>query len=211
MTAPTFDISNVAQSDPGGWSFGSVVQITQGTQVFSRSFTAVDAAHPIEVDCGLTFGAGGAVVHGTIALFVDGVANAIAQQSVTVNAQWFAPARLLWRGVLPAGPHTFMVRFIGGTGIYLLRNDASVMANAGAYNYLRISEVGVGPIGPQGPPGVGNVVLQTVDGTSGAFQNVAGGAIPWSQTTPVARTQGQQIFTPRSRRTAQHRDFASRR
>ena len=91
-------------------------------------------------------------MHGVFGLFIDGGANAVAQQNCTVNTQWFFPARLLWRGVLPAGAHTFSIRFMGGTGIYLLRNDATLLSN-NTYNYLKISEVGVGPIGPQGPPG----------------------------------------------------------
>ena len=152
VTAPTFDSTAIQQTDAGGWTFGTVLQITQGTQVFSRTFTAVDATHPIEVDCMLLFGAGAANNNGVVGLFIDGAANAVVQQSFTLFAQAFGPTRLFWRGVLAAGAHTFTLRFSGGTGIYLLRNDASNAASNNI-NFMRVSEVGVGPIGPQGPPG----------------------------------------------------------
>jgi hypothetical protein len=115
------------------------MQITQGAQVpwpggagAVKSFTAVDPTRPIEVDVTLIHGAGGVAISISSALFIDGGVNAVQQSVFTCNAQWFGPSRILWRGVLSAGPHTFQVRWGAGSGSYLLRNDGTVLGPAHA-------------------------------------------------------------------------------
>jgi hypothetical protein len=205
--APTYDTTNTKTICDASYTLGdNVMQITQGTQFFSRTFTAQNAANPIEVDCDILFGAGGAAVWTCIGLFIDGAAAAVAMELSTVNTQWGQMSRLRWQGVLAAGPHTFMIRAGGanGQGVYVLGIDAYRIGGGIARNVLTIREVGVGAQGPpgvQGPPGLGNVVLQTAVKQSLVTGAIIG-TINSAQLTPFTSSQGAALdninFTPQS-------------
>lgn len=149
LTNPSiYDRLTTAQpADPGGVTYGIPMTITQGSQVpwpggAIKTFTAADATRPIEVDVTLIVGAGAATIQPLIALFIDGATNSVQQSIVGLFAQAMAGSRLLWRGVLSAGPHTFQVRWSGGSsGCYLLRNDATVLTGSGNACTIAIREV----------------------------------------------------------------------
>ena len=137
--ASTYDKTITAQGpDPGGYTLTAPLTITQGLQVAwasggVRSFTANNPNNAIEVDVTLIHGAGAATISAVSALFIDGAANAVQQCICGLFAQQMAPSRLVWRGVLAPGAHTFQTRFAGTTGSYLLRNDASILTGAGVF------------------------------------------------------------------------------
>jgi hypothetical protein len=149
LQAPSlYDKLTLAQPALGGGYTDLTVPmtITQGGQVpwpggAIKSFTAKNPANPIEVDVTLIHGAGGAAVTIVSALFIDGANNAVQQAIFTCNAQWFGPTRILWRGVLSGGAHTFQVRWGANSGSYLLRNDGTVLTNTGAACTILIREV----------------------------------------------------------------------
>jgi len=157
VAAPTYDSTSALIIDNGTWTTGSntVMQITQGQQVFSRSFTALDATHPIEVDATLNIGAGGAAITAVAGLFIDGAPAAVAQGIEVINATWSSPPlRIRWQGVLAAGPHTFSIRFAGNASNANLngQNGGPIGGGAMATN-MTIREVGVGIQGAPGVPG----------------------------------------------------------
>jgi hypothetical protein len=163
VTGPTLDTANAAVANSGTIPIDDTIpQVTEGTLLFTRSFTAVDPSHPIDVDVDIPAfgGTGSGGVNTTLALFIDGAANAVAVSGSVVNTNWFSPQRLHWRGVLAAGAHTFMVRW---SAPYLNRNDTGRYFGGAMADQMVITEIGVGPVGPQGPPGVmpGAVNAQT--------------------------------------------------
>jgi hypothetical protein len=154
VATPTYDATSTLMSDAGG--FSQPMLITQGVQVFSRSFTAVDASHPIEVD--ISGGCGANVANSpALALFIDGATTCVAMQTATINNGWYGPpTRVYWQGVLSAGPHTFSVRFAGtgaGTTAYLNGTNTGQLGGGTSRTTMTIREIGIGAVGPQGPPG----------------------------------------------------------
>lgn len=147
VAASLYDKLTTPQAALGsGYDITTVMQITQGAQVpwpggAIKSFTAVDPSRPIEVDCSLIHGAGGAAITISSALFIDGAVNAVQQATFTANAQWMGPTRILWRGALSAGAHTFQIRWGAQSGSYLMRNDGTVLTSANACT-IAIREVG---------------------------------------------------------------------
>jgi collagen triple helix repeat protein len=196
---PTYDSTSANPTDGGTVTGGNVAMtITMGQPVFSRTFTAVDATHPIEVDITLYMGAGGAAVTGFGGLFIDGAASAVAQGNSVINTTWLHVVRVYWQGVLAPGPHTFAVRF-GANGANMILNGANAAAQGGGAlkSTMVIREIGVGPVGPQGPqglpgPSVGS--YQIVDGLSAVWQTVTG-TIPYLQATVPTTAQGQQTHS----------------
>jgi len=171
--APTFDSTSAFLLDnSAGYNITGSTPMTsgQGTQIFSRVFTANNPANPIQVSVTSVVGGGNA---GTccLALFVDGVS--VAQQGGVYNTSWGLPVSLYWQGVLSAGAHTFMLRFVGTTGLYI--NGANGTPYQLQKTTMVISEVAqaaAGPAGVQGPPGVmpvGTVNPQT--GTAYTLQS----------------------------------------
>jgi hypothetical protein len=154
--APTYDTYNTKLLLSGEWTVGdNVMQITHGKELFNRSFTALDATHPIEVDVDVPFGAGGAAVWCIAGIFIDGAANAVSQVAVVTNTQWGAFARVRWQGVIAAGPHTFSVRCGGanGQGCYINGNDSYRVGGGVQRCAMTIREIGTGVQGPPGQPG----------------------------------------------------------
>jgi len=203
---PTFDSLSAMLTDSGTAAFGAgyVMQITHGQQVWSRNFAAVDASHTISVDITLFVGTGsaGGSWNGGGGLFIDGAVAAVAQGHATITSGWLSEVRIVWQGVLAAGPHTFQVR-CGGSSLTFLNGAAGNPQGGGALkSTMTITEIGGGAKGPPGDPGAAQVFLQMIDATSGAFQNVPGVAVPWNQTTAMTLAQGQQIYsaniTPKS-------------
>jgi hypothetical protein len=208
VASPTYDVNNSLMTDPATASSGTTdapMQITQGQQIFSRTFTALDPSHPIEVDISAMIGLTATAAWVLLGLFIDGAPNAVAQYVTTVNASWASPVRLYWQGVLSPGPHTFTVRF-GGYTVTAYLNGASAARYGGGSQRttMVIRELGVGIQGPQGapgPPGVSSPILAY------HFKEVTGRPIltgTWSHTnvtTPLA-TSGAAIdsitFTPQS-------------
>jgi hypothetical protein len=197
VATPTYDSTSALMSDGTVASFGTnnPMPITQGTQVFTRNFTAVDATHPIEVDITLPMGNGGTALTGGAGLFIDGGATAVAQASAVFNATWSnSPIRVYWQGVLPAGQHTFSVRF-GGNAAAAWLNGLNGLATGGGMmrSTMTIREIGVGAVGPQGPAGPSGgpvaapVHLENTETAGHTDQMVA-------QTAPPTITQGYRIF-----------------
>jgi hypothetical protein len=194
VTAPTFDSLGTLLLDNNtglGGAANTPALITQGQQVFSRSFTAVDASHPIEVAVLGSAGNSGGASWQTLALFIDGATNAVAQEQIVTNTNWNGTLGLRWQGVLSAGPHTFMLRFgSSGAAGYLNGTNAAQMGGGNQRTTMTIREIGVGAVGPQGPAGSSNDVLQkqynTLAGgtytgayptSTGAAPTTAGGAL----------------------------------
>jgi microcystin-dependent protein len=201
VATPTYDESSTLIADTGtfpGANANNVMTITMGQQVFSRSFTAVDASHPIEVDIILNLGAGGSAMTLAGALFIDGATNAVAQEVAVFNTAWYGPpTRIRWRGTLAAGAHTFAVRFAGNAANGYLNSTAGNPVGGGAMkSSMSITEVGVGIVGPQGPPGPtgGPVAAPTYDTVSTVvtdttlFAGAAGDAT-------MQITNGTQLFS----------------
>lgn len=156
VNPPTYDTWSTKQLCASQWTVGdNVMQITQGTEIFNRSFAALDPTHPIEVDVDVPFGAGGAAVWAVAGIFVDGAAPAVAQNAMVCNTQWGNFLRLRWQGVLAAGAHTFTVRAGGanGQGVYVLGVDAYRVGGGTERCVMTIREVGTGVQGPPGPGG----------------------------------------------------------
>jgi hypothetical protein len=154
VTVPTYDSRNDATSDPTFVPFDdSIPQITEGSRLFQRVFTAVDPSHPIEVDADAVFAAGGVALNISMSLFVDGGPSAVMTKVVSCNAQWFAPCRLRWIGTLPPGAHTFEVRWGAASASYINRNDSGRLYGGALTETMTIREIGIGPQGPQGPAG----------------------------------------------------------
>ena len=198
VATPTWDYRNDAV-------LGSVVipqddtipQITEGQRLFSRSFTAVDPSHPIEVDADAQFGSGGAGVNCVLALFIDGAPDAVATKIVNLNvAQAFITNRLRWRGVLSAGAHTFEVRWGHAGNIYLARNDNGRLYGGTLQATMSVSEIGVGPQGPPGPqgaPGASTNFLQRKVFQTGALVSGLIARIPLDNTIPQS-TEGTEVM-----------------
>jgi len=207
VTAPTYDTTNAKVSEPTffpGAGTDTTMQITNGSQVFSRSFTAVDATHPIEVDVTLYPGAGGANLWVNAGLFIDGVAGAVAQGITFVGAQAVVPLRLYWQGVLPGGPHTFMVRWGAASGSYLIGNDTTRFGGGAIRNSMVIREIGTGPKGPTGDKGVpgDNNVMLALFYKEMTFRGSLAGTYSGSQPTLPTIAGGAALdsitFTPKS-------------
>jgi hypothetical protein len=146
VAASTYDSTSTLMSDAGTMSTlsgNTPIQITHGVQVFSRSFTAVDAARNIEVDITLPMGAGGVTITVAGALFIDGAANAVAQGQHVVGSTFAgAPLRIFWRGVLAAGAHTFSVRFGSfAPGAWLNGANGAALGGGAMKSTMTIREV----------------------------------------------------------------------
>lgn len=200
VATPTYDTVNTLLIDPvsfPGAGGDSIMQITQGTPVFSRSFTAVDATHPVEVDITLWPGGTGAPCWVAGALFIDGAPAAVAQGTGAVNTSWTnSPLRIYWQGVLAAGAHTFAVRFGGTAGgaVYLNGYNGNVRVGGGVQrSSMVIREIGRGPVGPVGPQGPPGGVANVTDGRSAAWQLLTG-TIALGAAAPLP-TAGVLAFT----------------
>jgi hypothetical protein len=158
VATPVYDALTSYVSDAAGVALTSdvILQITQGTQFWSRSFTALDATHPIEVDLTAYVNAGTTGILMAVGLFVDGAANAVAQMIVNANAGTGSPLRVYWQGVLAAGPHTFTARLYSsssGTNAFLNGNNVNRFGGGTQRTTMTVREIGIGPVGPPGPPG----------------------------------------------------------
>jgi hypothetical protein len=127
-------------------------------------------------DAGVEIGAG-------ITMTRDGKLVADISQATGISAG-------VWVGIAPPGsPTANQLWWKSDDGIlFVYYNDGNTT-----------QWVPASPSAPILPPGV---VLQTIDATSGVFQNVPGGVVPWNQTTAMTSVQGQQIYsavvTPKS-------------
>jgi hypothetical protein len=208
VATPTYDVMNSLMSDPntlGNQAADTPLPITAGQQVFLRTFQALDPTHPIEVDVQANMGLPAAGAWIALMLYIDGAIPAVAQSINTINASWMNPTRLFWRGVLPPGPHTFMLRFgCNGTTGYLNGSDGVRHGGGAAFTSMKISEVGIGiqgPPGAPGPPGVSSPILAYHYKETTARTILTG---TWSSTsvTPPTNTVGVAIdsitFTPQS-------------
>jgi hypothetical protein len=147
--APTYDSLGTMLTDPNTGLAGlanTPALITQGQQVFSRSFTAKNPANPIDVFIQGSWGNAGTASWGTLALFIDGATNAVAQEQIVSNANWNVPLIVHWQGVLAAGAHTFQVRFgcSGATG-YLNGTNNTPMGGGNQRTTMVIREQLVAP------------------------------------------------------------------
>jgi hypothetical protein len=199
VATPTYDIFNTLLTDVSGTG-GNVdtpLQITNGTQVFSRSFTAVDPAHPIEVDISGFMGVGTTGVWAQLALFIDGAANAVAQKGQNINASTGNDLRVYWQGVLSPGPHTFSVRLAsssGSTAAALNGMPGGRVGGGAMRTTMTIKEIGVGAQGPQGPIGPAGgstfpVVVCTFDNTGTILQQINAGGYSASSVTKTSAGQ----------------------
>jgi hypothetical protein len=166
VALPTYDSGNVMVTDTtlfAAANSDAAMQITNGTQLFSRQFTALDATHPIEVD--VTAMLGGANQWLALALFIDGATAAVAQAVSVCNTNWTQPYRVYWQGVLSAGMHTFTVRFGGTTTSYALAAAGVRLGGGAMRDTMTIREIGLGAVGPAGPagPSGGPVTAPTYD------------------------------------------------
>jgi hypothetical protein len=129
------------------------MQIAQGQVIFTRSFTALDPTHTIEVNAQAVIGNNGSVQSSwsKLALFIDG--NAVSVAEATNYTYVESPYQVFWQGVLPAGPHTFQIRFAGGTTTYLNGYGGTRQGGGSQRATLKISELGGGVQGPPGPQG----------------------------------------------------------
>jgi hypothetical protein len=176
--APSSDASSVGfASGSNFWAGGdTAMQIANGTQIFSRSFTASDASHPIEVDSTVYLQAPNAnAAHGIVGLFIDGAAAAVAQGFTTCQPGSANSIRVYWQGALAAGPHTFTLRLgsLNTSGIYTNMSDSGHAGGGAQKNTMVVREIGVGAQGPQGVPGVPG---STNDVLQKQITNLAGGA-----------------------------------
>jgi hypothetical protein len=147
VNAETFDVSSAGQaSGVNFWAGGdTAMQIANGAQIFSRSFTAADPTHRIEVDAYVQMQApNSATAHGVIGLFIDGAANAVAQMFITVPAGSSQAGRVYWQGILAVGPHTFALRFgsLSPNGIYTIMSDAGHGGGGAMRNTMTMRELG---------------------------------------------------------------------
>lgn len=118
VTAKTYDQYTTYGSLPGSIPYDNTPPlITEGSPIFSRSFTAASAAHRIEVECSLPCSAN-AAANASMALFIDG--TCVRTDHVTVpGANFMVPLYLKWDGVLAAGAHAYEIRVgIVGGGLY---------------------------------------------------------------------------------------------
>ena len=201
IAAPTFDVSTTGQSSGATTYSGgdTAMTISMGAQIFSRTYTAVDPTHPIEVDIMVNLQAPNSttVAASVVGLFIDGATNAVAQTVINVPAGTGLVSRVYWQGVLAAGAHTFAVRFAGfsGTGIYTCMADSGHMGGGAVRNTMAICEIGIGPQGPQGPSGPAGVLTapSIYDKLTTAQPADAGG---YTWTVPMTITQGSQVPWP---------------
>lgn len=107
----------------------SIPQITEGNLMFTRAYTALNAAHRIRVTC-TGFMTANITANGLVALFIDGAAPAVRSTYLAEapNANVPKPFTLKWEGALAAGEHIFTVR-AGFFGASLFPNS---FGNAGA-------------------------------------------------------------------------------
>jgi hypothetical protein len=149
VSAPTYDASSTGYASGANfWAGGdNPMQIANGVQIFSRVFTAANAAHAIEVDVLIyTQAPNTTAAHGIVGLFIDGAAAAVAQGYATAAAGSASMVRLYWQGVLAAGPHTFQVRLgsLNTSGIYTNMSDAGHVGGGAQKNTMVIREVVAG-------------------------------------------------------------------
>src|SRR5262245_61167795 len=197
VAAPTFDSINslITENGNNGTISDVAMQITQGQQLFSRSFTANDAARPIEVQLdGLVGGNSSVAGWAVFGLFIDGAVAAVAQTVITLNVAWAFPFRLYWQGVLAAGAHTFAIRYATVTsGNHLNGNSGARIGGGAVKTNFRINEVGQGPVGPQGPSGpAGTVANPTYDEDTG-YRTITTPYFALGDTVPVV-TNGTRVF-----------------
>lgn len=151
VASPTYDNNAAMLTDPATGPAGTnaAMQITQGQAVFTRTFTALNPANAIEVDCRAMIGANSSAQGWvTLGLFIDGVAACVAQfENYTYVAE---DCPLYWQGVLSAGPHNFHVRFGGNTTVYLNGYNGTPIGAGTQRTTMVIRELGGGV---QGPPG----------------------------------------------------------
>lgn len=197
---PTYDTLATAVTDSTLFAAAggdSVMQITNGTQLFSRSFTANNPANPIEVDVTAMLGSS-AQNWVCLALFIDGAAAAVAQQNLVAPASMPQNFRVYWQGVLAPGAHTFAVRFGGINTSYALAQTGTRIGGGAMRESMVIREVGQGvqgPAGPTGPSGPSVGVLQTIDDTTNAMFTISGGGPSLYQSTAVVpNTTGVLLF-----------------
>jgi hypothetical protein len=203
---PSSDASSVGTASGANYVAGgdTIMQITNGVQLFSRSFTASDPSHPIEVDASVwLYAPNASAAHGYVGLFVDGAANAVAQGVITAAAGSGTQCRLYWQSALAAGPHTFQLRLgsYSSSAIYTNTSDGGHQGGGAQRNSMVIREVGVGAVGPQGPAGPNAGVLQMQTATYNAPLNPAQAVLPYDNTPPQS-TEGapymQVSITPQS-------------
>jgi hypothetical protein len=142
----------------GGFTFESNVPptITQGVEVFSQTFTPIGPTRRTRVRTSVVFGNSGAASGCCIALYLDGATDAIASSRALVgNLGWTDQATVWWDGILPAGAHTFSVRVMANTANTHINGSGAQMGGASQFASMLIEEVGIGAVGPQGPPGTG--------------------------------------------------------
>jgi len=141
LAPSTYDRSTTAQSDGGTYPVAAPMTSTQGTQVFTRTFTANNPNNAVEVDVTLFMGAGGVAINTYAGVFVDG-GSAVQMGIATCNSQWLQVLRIVYRAVVSPGAHTYSVRFGANSGCYVLRNDGTNYGTLiGVANTMTIREV----------------------------------------------------------------------
>lgn len=103
----------------------SIPQVTEGDEILSASFTALNAAHRVRVTFQGVICSSTSADNVIAALFIDGAANAArAVNLITADDDFPAMIALQYEAVLPAGPHTFSIR-VGGSNFGVYMNGTS--------------------------------------------------------------------------------------
>jgi hypothetical protein len=124
VSVPTYDVFTATASLAGMYTnvlANAAPSITEGNLIFTKSFTASNAAHRIRVRVSGTMSTNVAA-NGLTALHIDGGAAVRVQGVIAPSAALPFSVNLVWEGVLAAGAHTFVVRS-GFTGAALYPNS----------------------------------------------------------------------------------------